>query len=57
MDRIQRILFLITATERIFGHRAHKVLGRLIDILIPQRLAASHRQHVQDFEDIQEMNV
>jgi len=49
VDSSQHILFFSKAAEGIFGYRADEVLGQPIDILIPQRFAESHRQHVQHF--------
>lgn len=41
-------LFNISA-ERMFGYRAEEVIGRPLDILIPERYRAAHRAHVGAF--------
>ena len=36
--------------ERIFGYSADEVLGRPLDILMPERFRENHGKHVQNFE-------
>jgi PAS domain S-box-containing protein len=37
--------------ETIFGYTAQEVIGQPLDILLPGRFAAAHRQHVTDFKE------
>ena len=36
-------------TESLFGYRRDELLGQPIEILLPQRFAAAHAQHVRNF--------
>jgi PAS domain S-box-containing protein len=49
IDEQQRITAFNAAAERIFGYPAAEVLGRPLDVLIPERLRAIHRRHVAEF--------
>jgi len=49
MDAGQRIVLYNQAAERIFGWPAVQVMGRPLDILIPQRFRGMHRRHVARF--------
>lgn len=49
VDEQQRIIFYNRAAERIFGWPALQVMGRPMDMLMPKRLRAGHRQHVANF--------
>jgi PAS domain S-box-containing protein len=49
VDAGQRIVLFNPAAERIFGHAADEVLGRPLDVLIPERYREAHRRHVQAF--------
>lgn len=49
IDANQRIVLYNRAAERIFGWPAVQVMGRPIDLLIPQRARGVHRQHVARF--------
>ena len=35
--------------ERIFGYRADEITGEPLDVLLPQRFAESHREHLRSF--------
>lgn len=48
-DASGRIVFFNAAAERIFGHAAIDVLGRSLDVLIPDHLVARHRNLVAGF--------
>ena len=41
-DREGNIEVWNAAAERIFGHRADEVIGRSLDVIIPERLRAAH---------------
>ena len=50
VDDAQRITLFNRGAERIFGYSAHEVVGRPLDLLIPEDFRASHRHHVQEFD-------
>lgn len=47
----QRIILFNRGAEKIFGYQAVEVLGQGIECLLPDRFAATHRQHVHEFGD------
>jgi PAS domain S-box-containing protein len=49
LDDDQRIVLFNAAAEKIFGCPASEALGRPIQVLIPEGLRQSHRQHIQAF--------
>ena len=49
VDEAQRITLFNPAAERTFGYSQKEVLGKSIELLIPQRLHGRHRRHVADF--------
>jgi PAS domain S-box-containing protein len=49
IDRDQKIIIFNRFAENIFGFSAEEVLGQPLDRLIPPRLIAIHRKHVDDF--------
>jgi PAS domain S-box-containing protein len=49
IDAGQRIILYNRAAERIFGWPALQVIGRPLEMLIPKRFRAAHRQHVEQF--------
>jgi PAS domain S-box-containing protein len=49
VDEQQRITFFNRAAERAFGYAQAEVLGEPLDILLPERLRAAHREHVARF--------
>jgi len=49
VDDEQRIILFNQGAERIFGYSGPEVLGKTLDILLPPRLAAVHREHISDF--------
>jgi PAS domain S-box-containing protein len=48
-DEDQRIVLFNRGAERIFGYKAAEVIGQPLDLLLPPRLAAVHRQHIGQF--------
>lgn len=51
IDEDQRIVGFNKGAESIFGYLAEEVVGKPIDLLVPERLTHAHRQHVQRFAD------
>ncbi|MBI3607413.1 MAG: EAL domain-containing protein [Nitrospirae bacterium] len=49
VDDDQRILLFNRGAEQIFGYRAEEVVGQPLDLIIPDRLARAHREHVREF--------
>jgi PAS domain S-box-containing protein len=49
-DRDGRILVFNRGAEILFGYGEAEVLGKPLDVLMPSRLAAAHRDHVKEFE-------
>src|SRR5262249_28729811 len=45
----QQITIFNEGAERIFGYSKAEVMGRALDILIPERFRAIHREHVARF--------
>jgi PAS domain S-box-containing protein len=49
VDEAQRIVFFNRAAEQIFGRSSEQVLGEPLDILLPERFRAHHREQVRRF--------
>jgi PAS domain S-box-containing protein len=49
IDPEQRITMFNEGAERVFGYTKEEALGAPLDILIPERWRAAHRQHVSRF--------
>ncbi|QQP88898.1 diguanylate cyclase [Skermanella sp. TT6] len=49
IDEGHRISLFNPAAERLFGYRADEVLGRSLDLLLPERSRQVHRRHVERF--------
>jgi PAS domain S-box-containing protein len=50
VDADQRITLFNRAAEKTFGYTAAEVLGQPLELLLPDRAAASHRQLVEGFD-------
>jgi len=50
IDESQRITIFNRGAEQVFGWTAQEVIGRPLDILIPERFRAAHRAHIPAFE-------
>jgi diguanylate cyclase (GGDEF)-like protein/PAS domain S-box-containing protein len=46
------IMLFNQGAEHIFGYAGHEVIGRPLDILLPEGLQSIHRQHVQAFASL-----
>ncbi|MGH7677245.1 MAG: sensor histidine kinase [Gemmatimonadaceae bacterium] len=51
LDHSQRITIFNHGAERAFGWTAEEAIGQPLDLLIPERLRAAHRSHIQAFGD------
>ena len=49
IDESSRILFCNPAVEQVFGYKPEEILGRTLDIVIPERLREQHRQGMARF--------
>jgi PAS domain S-box-containing protein len=49
VDVDQRIILFNSQAERTFGYQAEEILGKPLDILIPDRFSEAHRDHVGMF--------
>lgn len=49
IDATQHITLFNKGAEKIFGYKAIEAIGQPLDLLLPERLAALHRQHVVGF--------
>jgi PAS domain S-box-containing protein len=50
IGRDYRIILFNRGAEKIFGFRTDEVIGKTLDVLLPERLAPTHSHHVKDFE-------
>ncbi|MCX7961401.1 MAG: PAS domain S-box protein [Burkholderiales bacterium] len=48
-DTEGRIALANPAAERIFGRRASEMVGTSLDLLVPERFRAAHREHLRRF--------
>lgn len=49
VDEQQHIILFNAAAEEMFGYQAGDVLGRPVDILLPERFRMRHRDHIRRF--------
>ncbi len=48
-DRSGRIVLMNAQAEKLFGYAREELLGRYIEVLVPQRFHATHTQHREDY--------
>ena len=51
IDEYQQILLFNKGAEKIFGYAADEIIGQPLEVLIPERFHAAHRDHVAAFGD------
>jgi PAS domain S-box-containing protein len=49
LDELQRIVLFNRAAEQVFGHNREAMIGRPVDVLIPERFRNAHHGHVNAF--------
>jgi len=49
VDSHQRIILFNQGAEKVFGYAQAEVIGRPLDLLLPQRFEDVHRKHIEDF--------
>jgi PAS domain S-box-containing protein len=49
IDRIGKIVMVNTEVERLFGYRRDELMGRPVDMLVPERLRGHHMRHRHAF--------
>jgi PAS domain S-box-containing protein len=49
IDNHQTITIFNDGAEKIFGYTAAEIIGRRIEVLVPERFGAVHHQYVQNF--------
>jgi PAS domain S-box-containing protein len=50
-DASQRIIMFNHGAEQIFGYSAQEAIGRPLSLLIPKRLRAAHKEHMEGFAE------
>lgn len=49
IDAARRVILFSRGAERMFGYLSEEVLGEPLDMLLPERFATTHEQHLHDF--------
>lgn len=49
IDENQQILIFNIGAEHLFGHRAQEVIGKSMEVLLPEDLRKFHREHIAYF--------
>jgi PAS domain-containing protein len=49
IDELQHIVTFNTAAEETFGWTRDQVIGKPVDMLIPERFRSRHREHIEQF--------
>lgn len=53
IDESQNVILFNKGAEEIFGYTADEILGQPIELLIPERFRAPHKEHVEEFARIE----
>ena len=56
VDSNQRILLFNQGAEKVFGYAQAEVIGKSLDLLLPQRFAQAHRSHIEKFAKTPEIS-
>jgi PAS domain S-box-containing protein len=56
VDENQRIIIFNAAAEALFGYRDSEVIGQPLDLLLPPRFIAAHRDHIANFAQSPEVS-
>jgi PAS domain S-box-containing protein len=51
VDESRQMIIFNQGAEHIFGYSADEIAGQTLDVLLPERLKAVHRQHIKDFAE------
>ena len=49
VDSNQQIILFNQGAEKVFGYTQAEIIGRPLDLLLPQRVEDVHRKHIEDF--------
>ena len=49
VDSNQRIVLFNQGAEKVFGYAQTEIVGTSLDLLLPQRFASAHREHLKEF--------
>jgi len=49
VDSTQNIVLFNQGAQKVFGYGESEVMGKSIDLLLPQRFVHAHRSHIEDF--------
>jgi PAS domain S-box-containing protein len=49
-DKTHKIVYFNRAAEKVFGYRVEEILGRPLDLLIPEQFAETHHQHLRKLD-------
>ncbi len=56
VDSNQRILLFNQGAEKVFGYAQAEVIGKSLNLLLPQRFAQAHRSHIEKFAKTSEIS-